>query len=310
MFQTFRGLLYHWHDVWSACGRFGTALQPDYRLFELLPPGEGTQRQFARCVFRGSCSFSRIYGEPDGFAGEAGKNATLRFKIGSEVAKLKEQYDQEGEEGGHGHGHGSQAEGHAVSSIPLPAFDSPSYKTEPYEHSIELVEPAIEALDINKKISPLGTFTPGQGGNFLYIIKKISADNYTISEHIITQPNSIHMLWLVPQYVVITVAEIMFSVTGLQFAFSQAPASMKSVLQACWLLTVAFGNVIVIFLAEFKPFNEQYKEFFLYSGLMFVDMVIFAVLAYFYVPQEEVDSKKDDPPMEMKENKAYDDYDP
>lgn len=32
---------------------------------------------------------------------------------------------------------------------------------------------------------------------------------------------------------------------------------MKSVLQAAWLLTVAFGNVIVVFLAEFKIFEEQ-----------------------------------------------------
>lgn len=31
---------------------------------------------------------------------------------------------------------------------------------------------------------------------------------------------------------------------------SQAPASMKSVLQAGWLLTVAFGNVIVLIVAE------------------------------------------------------------
>lgn len=30
----------------------------------------------------------------------------------------------------------------------------------------------------------------------------------------------------------------------------QAPANMKSVLQAGWLLTVAFGNVIVLIIAE------------------------------------------------------------
>lgn len=38
----------------------------------------------------------------------------------------------------------------------------------------------------------------------------------------------------------------MFSVTGLEFSFTQAPESMKSVIQGCWLLTVAFGNVIVV----------------------------------------------------------------
>ena len=36
----------------------------------------------------------------------------------------------------------------------------------------------------------------------------------------------------------------------------QAPTSMKSVLQAVNLLTVAFGNVIVIIVAEAKAFDQ------------------------------------------------------
>jgi solute carrier family 15 oligopeptide transporter 1 len=37
----------------------------------------------------------------------------------------------------------------------------------------------------------------------------------------------------------------MFSVAGLQFSYTQAPESMKSVIQGCWQLTVAVGNIIV-----------------------------------------------------------------
>jgi dipeptide/tripeptide permease len=37
----------------------------------------------------------------------------------------------------------------------------------------------------------------------------------------------------------------------------QAPVSMKSVLQAGWLLTVAFGNLIVVIIAEAKFFQSQ-----------------------------------------------------
>ena len=38
---------------------------------------------------------------------------------------------------------------------------------------------------------------------------------------IITQPNSLSMLWQLPQYVIITAAEIMLSITVLSFAFAE-----------------------------------------------------------------------------------------
>ncbi|XP_012267222.2 peptide transporter family 1 isoform X1 [Athalia rosae] len=98
----------------------------------------------------------------------------------------------------------------------------------------------------------------------------------------ITDPNSMHILWVLPQYIVMTLGEVMFSVTGLQFAFTQAAVSMKSLLQAVWLLTVAFGNLIVVVIAEAAFFDSQASEFFLFAGLMFVDMLIFAGLAWFY----------------------------
>lgn len=37
----------------------------------------------------------------------------------------------------------------------------------------------------------------------------------------VTPPNSVHMLWLFPQYFVMAIAEVMFSITGLQFSFTQ-----------------------------------------------------------------------------------------
>uniref|UniRef100_A0A3B3U538 Solute carrier family 15 member 2 n=1 Tax=Poecilia latipinna TaxID=48699 RepID=A0A3B3U538_9TELE len=62
--------------------------------------------------------------------------------------------------------------------------------------------------------------------------------------------NNVHIAWQIPQYALLTAGEVMFSITGLEFSYSQAPNSMKSVLQAGWLLTVAFGNVIVLIVAE------------------------------------------------------------
>ena len=98
--------------------------------------------------------------------------------------------------------------------------------------------------------------------------------------HTLTSPNSIHILWQVPQYFIITASEVMFSVTGLEFSYSQAPASMKSVVQAAWLLTIAVGDLIVICVAEAKLFSEQASEFFMFAGLMLVDTIIFIFLAW------------------------------
>ena len=83
----------------------------------------------------------------------------------------------------------------------------------------------------------------------------------------------------------------MYSVTGLEFSFTQAPESMKSVLQGCWLLTVGVGNLIVVIIAEARIFDSQTWEFTLFAGLMFVDMAIFAGLAYRYtaIPLSELD---------------------
>ena len=72
----------------------------------------------------------------------------------------------------------------------------------------------------------------------------------------------------------------MFSITGIEFAYSQAPNSMKSVVQAFWLLTTAFGNVIVIFVAEAGTFEDRSSEFFMFACLMLVDMAFFIGLAY------------------------------
>lgn len=85
---------------------------------------------------------------------------------------------------------------------------------------------------------------------------------------------------------------MLFSVTGLEFSYSQAPANMKSVIQALWLLTTAFGNLIVIIVGEIK-LGTQAVEFFVFAGLMIVATCVFMILAkrYKYVePQETEDA--------------------
>lgn len=91
---------------------------------------------------------------------------------------------------------------------------------------------------------------------------------------------------MIPQYILATAGEIMFSITGLEFSYSQAPRSMKSVLQACWLLTVAVGNLIVVLVTENRFFENPANESYLFGGLMLLDILLFVVLAKMYKPIE------------------------
>ena len=49
--------------------------------------------------------------------------------------------------------------------------------------------------------------------------------------------------WLVAAYVVVTAGEVCLSVTALELAFTAAPASMKGLITACWLLTMSLADV-------------------------------------------------------------------
>ncbi|KAL7748810.1 hypothetical protein RI367_005723 [Sorochytrium milnesiophthora] len=86
------------------------------------------------------------------------------------------------------------------------------------------------------------------------------------------------ILWQLPQYVIMTAGEIMVSITGLEFAYSQAPASLKSVCQAAWQLTVAIGNLVVIIIAESHFFSAA-PEFFFFAGLIFAAVLLFLYLS-------------------------------
>lgn len=82
-----------------------------------------------------------------------------------------------------------------------------------------------------------------------------------------SEGKQVSILWQIPQYVLVTAGEIMFSITGLEFAYSQAPNSMKSVVQSFWLLTVAAGNLVtVVIVAMIGGRLTKANEFFFFSG--------------------------------------------
>ncbi|XP_075963327.1 solute carrier family 15 member 1 [Anarhichas minor] len=105
-------------------------------------------------------------------------------------------------------------------------------------------------------------------------------ESVTVAEDI--KPNTVHMALQIPQYFFITVGEVMFSVTGLEFSYSQAPSNMKAVLQAGWLFTVAVGNFIVLIVAEVAKLPKQWAEYILFASLLVVVCFIFSIMAHYY----------------------------
>jgi len=99
-------------------------------------------------------------------------------------------------------------------------------------------------------------------------------------------PNGIHRAWQLIQITVMAIGEIMVSITGLSFAYSQAPESMKSVLQSLWLLNVAFGNILVVVFSSSRIVDNQVYEYLIYAALLGLATICFSLISYFYEYEE------------------------
>jgi POT family proton-dependent oligopeptide transporter len=75
------------------------------------------------------------------------------------------------------------------------------------------------------------------------------------------------VLWQLLPYLVLTASEILVSVTGLEFAYSLAPVSMKSTVMSLWSLTGMTGNLIATLVIGFNR-NGPLFEFLVYAALM------------------------------------------
>jgi POT family proton-dependent oligopeptide transporter len=93
--------------------------------------------------------------------------------------------------------------------------------------------------------------------------------------------NSVHVAWQLPQYLLLTIGEVLISITGLEFAYTQSPTSLKAFVSALWQLTVAGGNLIVILVASSKLLAQVW-EYALFACLMVLSLAIFAFIARGY----------------------------
>ena len=70
------------------------------------------------------------------------------------------------------------------------------------------------------------------------------------------------LLWQFPQYLLLTTAEVLVSVTGLEFSYTQAPRSMRSTIMSIWFLTVFLGNLLTFLVQFVRLSGAAYFAFF------------------------------------------------
>jgi POT family proton-dependent oligopeptide transporter len=100
--------------------------------------------------------------------------------------------------------------------------------------------------------------------------------------------------WQVLPYVLLTFGEVLVSATGLEFAYSQAPLSMKGAIMAFWNLAVTIGNlwVLVVNAGVKNPavtnwmaatgYGVMALQMFFFAGFAFVAALAFGLVARSY----------------------------
>jgi len=86
--------------------------------------------------------------------------------------------------------------------------------------------------------------------------------------------------WQILAFFVITLAEILISVTGLELAFVAAPPTMKSFVTACWLVTVGMANLFINApITRLYPKMDPGIYFLMLAGALAVVTVVFIPVA-------------------------------
>ena len=124
-------------------------------------------------------------------------------------------------------------------------------------------------------------FTPLRRMGWGMLIAAFSFFQVGVIEYILDGGTQLNIAWQFFPYLTITIAEIMISITGLEFAYTQAPKSMKSTVMSFWMLTTFLGNVYVALVAKINIFQGG-NFFMFFAALTVVAALFFALLSRGY----------------------------
>ncbi len=115
-----------------------------------------------------------------------------------------------------------------------------------------------------------------------------------------------HIIWQVVAYIILTTAEIMVSITCLEFAYTQAPSRMKSLVMSLFLASVAGGNALVAIIngaiAAFSPPSESglppildgASYYWMFTFLMLGTAAAFLLVLKYYKPKTYIQGAKEE----------------
>lgn len=110
-----------------------------------------------------------------------------------------------------------------------------------------------------------------------------------------------HLIWQILAYVIMTAAEIMVSITALEFSYTQAPKKMKSFIMGVYLLSVTLGN---LFTSSVNKYISTKKVegievltgssyFWFFTAVMGITAVIYLIWSQFYQGQTYIQGEAD-----------------
>lgn len=106
--------------------------------------------------------------------------------------------------------------------------------------------------------------------------------------------HSVHVGWQIFACFILTASEVMVSITCLEFAYTQAPKAMKSLVMALFLLTVSLGNYLtsaVKFLVADESGATRFQgaeEFWFWTTLMAIGATFYIFVSKKYKMEENL----------------------
>ncbi|MEE9346216.1 MAG: MFS transporter, partial [Methylococcales bacterium] len=97
-----------------------------------------------------------------------------------------------------------------------------------------------------------------------------------------------HIVWQMLAYLLLTAAEVMVSITCLEFSYTQAPRTMKSFIMAFFMLSIALGNLLTSMVNFFIQNADGTSKlagadyFWFFTGLMLITAFLFMLIIRFY----------------------------